>query len=68
MIRLRRDTLFRADVTALERLARWLGLPEPRRWRTERERKAKLVEAIERHEKRLQREHGGGTGPRRRIG
>lgn len=68
MIRLRREDLFRADVAALERMARWLGLPEPRGWRTERERKAKLVEAIERHEKRLQREHGGGTGPRRRMG
>ncbi|WP_437987505.1 hypothetical protein [Sorangium sp. So ce117] len=55
MIRLRRDVLLRADVAPLERLARWLGVPEPRRWRTERERKAKLVEAIERHEKRLQR-------------
>jgi hypothetical protein len=68
MIRLRREDLFRVDVAALERMARWLGLPEPRGWRTERERKAKLVEAIERHEKRLQREHGGGTWPRRRIG
>ncbi|WP_437778973.1 hypothetical protein [Sorangium sp. So ce1097] len=60
MIRLSRESLFRADVAALERLARWLGLPEPRRWRTARERKAKIVEAIERHEKRLAKVDGGG--------
>ncbi len=66
MVRLRRDDLFRADIAALERLARWLGLPEPRGWRTERERKAKLVEAIERHEKRVQRVEG--AGPLVRIG
>ncbi|XXT18785.1 hypothetical protein WME94_52020 [Sorangium sp. So ce429] len=53
MIRLSRESLFRADVAALERLARWLGLSAPRRWRTERERKAKIVESIERHEKWL---------------
>ncbi|MGK4008486.1 hypothetical protein WMF31_38105 [Sorangium sp. So ce1036] len=60
MIRLSRESLFRADVAALERLVRWLGLPEPRRWRTERERKAKIVEAIERHEKRLAKVDGAG--------
>ncbi|WP_437318258.1 hypothetical protein [Sorangium sp. So ce385] len=61
VIRLRRESLFRADVAALERLARWLGLPEPRRWRTERERKAKIVEAIERCEKRLAKVEGAGS-------
>ncbi|WP_437601942.1 hypothetical protein WMF28_10030 [Sorangium sp. So ce590] len=66
MIRLSRESFFRADVAALERLARWLGLPEPRRWRTERERKTKIVEAIERHEKRLAKVDG--AGPRGREG
>ncbi|WP_433928478.1 hypothetical protein AB3662_34395 [Sorangium cellulosum] len=66
MIRLSRERLFRADITALERLARWLGLPEPRRWRTERERRAKIVEAIERCEKRLAKVEG--AGPRGRMG
>ncbi|WP_437731456.1 hypothetical protein [Sorangium sp. So ce1335] len=66
MIRLSRERLFRADIAALERLARWLGLPEPRRWRTERERRAKIVEAIERCEKRLAKVEG--AGPRRRRG
>ncbi|WP_437275998.1 hypothetical protein WME90_32755 [Sorangium sp. So ce375] len=61
VIRLRRESLFRADVAALERLARWLGLPEPRRWRTERERKAKIVEAIERCEKRLAKVEEAGS-------
>ncbi|MGK3998887.1 hypothetical protein [Sorangium sp. So ce1024] len=60
MIRLSRESLFRADVAALERLARWLGVPELRRWRTERERKAKIVESIERHEKRLAKVDGAG--------
>lgn len=45
---------------------RTLLLPPPR-WRTEREWKAKIVESIERAEKVLQREHGGGHGPRRRM-
>ncbi|WP_437502307.1 hypothetical protein [Sorangium sp. So ce1099] len=60
MIHLRRESLFRADVAAPERLARWLGMPEPRRWRTERERRAKIVEAIERSEKRLAKVEGAG--------
>ncbi|WP_257792754.1 MULTISPECIES: hypothetical protein [Sorangium] len=35
-------------------------MPELRRWRTERERKAKIVESIERHEKRLAKVDGAG--------
>lgn len=63
MVRLTREDLFRSDVAALERLVRWLGLPEPKGYKTEPERKAYLVLSIERYEKRV----GGKQGPRRRM-
>ncbi|XXY16771.1 hypothetical protein WME88_51900 [Sorangium sp. So ce216] len=61
VIRLSRESLFLADVAALERLARWLGLPEPRRWRTKREHRAKLVKVTERYEKPLAKLKGPAT-------
>jgi hypothetical protein len=63
VVRLTREDLFRADVAALERLVQWLGIPEPKCYKTEPERKALLVLSIERYEKRI----GGKQGPRRRM-
>jgi hypothetical protein len=54
--RLSSATLFACDVASLERLARHLGCAPPRRWRTPGQRKTKLVVAIQRAEKALERQ------------
>lgn len=63
VIRLSDEDLFRASIEALERLARWLGIPEPKKYNSEKDRRACIVRAIQRYEKRV----GGRQGPRRRL-